>query len=217
MKEKELFSRYGKLYTALIADIMDQYNYNNQSMEYTIRPLIEDAVLVGRAFTVLAVQTYEVPEKPYEKELEAIDKLQDGDVVVCTTNGEKVCGFWGELIATAAKVRGCNGAVMDGLTRDARALKKMNFPTFAKGFTPNDSKGRNLVIDYNCPIVCGGVKVRPQDLILADYEGIVVIPKGMEEKVLIKAEEKFNSENTVRSEIEFGKSMTEVFEKYKIL
>ena len=76
-------------------------------MEYTIRPLISDSIIVGRAVTVLAVQIYEIPKKPYEKEMEAIDSLRSGDVIVCTTNGEAICGFWGELIATSARARGC--------------------------------------------------------------------------------------------------------------
>lgn len=217
MEEKELFKRYKKLYTALIADIMDQLNYRNQSMEYTIRPLIPDSIIVGKAFTILSVQTYETPKKPYDKELEAIDKLKEGDVIVCTTNGETICGFWGELLATAAKVRGCNGTITDGLTRDARALIKMGFPTFAKGYSPNDSKGRNLVIDYNCLIVCGGIRVNPGDLIMADFEGIVVVPRDIEETVLLSAEKKFYGENIVRKELAKGKSIVEVFDKYKIL
>ena len=93
----------------------------------------------------------------------------------------------------------------------------MNFPVFARGFSPNDSKGRSLVVDYNCEIECSGVRVKPGDLIFADFEGIVVIPKGFEEEVLLAAEEKFYEENKVREELNSGKSVVKVFERYGIL
>ncbi len=217
MQDKEIFERFSKLYTALIADTLDGIGFRDQTMDFRIRPLYPEAIAVGRALTVLSAQYYKIPEDPYQKELAALDNVKEGEVFVATTNGELTSGFWGELMSTAAKAGGANGTITDGLTRDARQIIRMKYPVFARGHSACDSNGRSIVVDYNVPIVCGGVKVNPGDMVFADYEGIVVIPKGYEEEILLASEEKFYGENKVRSELAAGEKASVVFKKYGIL
>ncbi len=217
MKDDELIKRFSKLYSALIADNLDKLGLRDQTMDYRIRPVYPEALCIGRAVTLLSVQYYKIPENPYQVELEAIDNLKGGEVIIGTTNGELTAGFWGELMATGARARGAVGAVTDGLVRDPIKLTEMKYPTFARGYTPQDSNGRSIIIEYNVPIICGEVKVNPGDLVFADFEGIVIIPKGNEEKILYMSEEKLKGEDTVREELESGVKITEVFEKYHIL
>ena len=204
-------------YSALFADILDELGYPDQCMDYDIYPLNVDDVVCGKAFTCLATDVYEVPDKPYEMEFKTVDSLGLDDVLVATTTGSTCNGFFGELLTTAAIGHGAAGAVIDGLSRDTRAIRKLNFPLFLKGTHPADSKGRTNVIDYNCTIQCGGVTVRPGDIIFGDYDGIVVIPQEVAEECIEKALEKGQKENVVRDELLAGASAEEVWNKYHIL
>jgi len=217
MKEICIEELKEKLYSAVICDILDEFGYRNQAMNHYIRPLTPDFVAVGRAFTVLATDVYEVPAEPYKLELEAVDSVKKGEVIVAKCNGTNSCGFWGELLSTCVVRNGATGAIIDGLTRDSKRIIKMGFPVFARGTSPADSKGRSEVVAYQVPINCGGVFVNPGDFVFADLDGIVVIPKNMVDKVIAKALEKVSGENTVRKELRSGVSAKEVYDKYKIL
>lgn len=206
-----------RLYSAVICDILDEVGVRGGAMNHLIRPLVPDMVAVGRAFTMLATDVYEIPEQPYKLELEAVDAVRPGEVIVATTNGSVSSGFWGELLSTAAVGRGASGAVIDGLTRDSKRIMSMDFPVFVRGTSPYDSKGRTDVIAYQIPIVCGGVRVNPGDLVFADLDGIVVIPRELEQEVIKRALDKVNGENRVREELLAGVSAKEVFAKYHIL
>lgn len=98
-------------------------------------------------------------------------------VVVVSTGSSRRNAPWGELLSTAAVARGARGAIVDGLVRDVRRIQEMRFPLFAAGFKPVDSKGRARVTAYGVPVECGGVLVRPGDLIFADLDGVGARPE----------------------------------------
>lgn len=207
-----------KLYSAVLSDILDEVlGVKNHVMHHSIQPIDPKMVVMGRAFTILATDVYEVPENPYELEIEAVDSTSKGEVIVATSNGSNSSGFWGELLSTGAKGHGCRGAIIDGLTRDKKMIMKMDFPLFVKGSSPHDSKGRTEVIAYQVPIICGGVLVKPGDLVFGDLDGITVVPKEVEDEVIKKALEKVSAENTVRGELLEGASVREVFDRYHVL
>ena len=160
---------------------------------------------------------YEIPEKPYEKELVALDEVKAGEVIAVSTNFSKRTCFWGELLTTLAVRKGCRGAVMDSYTRDTAKILKIGFPLFTTGFSPVDSKGRSEVIDYDCHIEISTVSINPGDIIFGDIDGVVIIPKDSAVEVVNKAFEKIHGENKVREELLAGKSVSEVYNKYKIL
>jgi 4-hydroxy-4-methyl-2-oxoglutarate aldolase len=93
----------------------------------------------------------------------------------------------------------------------------MDFPVYYSGIRPLDSKGRGLVTAYDVPVQCGDVLVNPGDLIFADFDGIVVIPKAIEKEVTQKAREKVHAENLSRGELLQGKTLREVYDKYQAL
>jgi regulator of RNase E activity RraA len=206
-----------KLYTAVIADILDSLGVRNSLVDPEIRPLSPDAVVFGPALTVQAVEVCEVKEEPYEKEIGAVDSLQEGQVLVASVRCSRPVGFWGELLSTGAVARGASGVIIDGMTRDAQRIIEMKFPVFARGISGYDSKGRSEVIGYGMPIVCGGVEVNPGDFIFGDYDGVAVIPAKYTAQVIEQALEKVRGENSVRSELIKGKSVKEVYERFKIL
>ena len=96
-------------------------------------------------------------------------------------------------------------------------LIKMDFPTFAWGASPIDTTGRVRVVDYNLPIVIGGVKIFPGNLLFADLDGIVVIPQDSEKEVIKEVIKRITTENVVRKELAEGRKMSEVWKKYHVL
>ena len=220
MNDRELFSWIREnLYVAAVCDILDELGYRNQAMHQRLRPLDENCcTIVGRVRTLRWMETdYVVEENPYGKEIEIMDSLRENDVVVHSTDSGGTNAPWGELMSTVAKVHGAVGCICDSQIRDCVKIKAMKFPVFYAGIRPLDSKGRGWVVDYDVPVRSGGVLVNPGELIFADFDGIVVIPKEAEEKVFELAKEKVSAENVSRKELLEGKTLAEVYAKYGAL
>jgi 4-hydroxy-4-methyl-2-oxoglutarate aldolase len=218
----ELFGFFNRhLYVAAVCDILDEIGYRNQAMHQRLRPLLTDiraCGFIGRAKTFDWLETDAIiEENPYGLEIEAMDSLKSGDVVVHSTDVNGTNAPWGELMSTISKRKGVAGCVCDSQVRDCVKIIEMGFPVYYAGIRPLDSKGRGLVVGYDKPVMCGNVLVHPGDLIFADFDGIVVIPKGLEQKVYELAKEKVNNENLSRRELLQGSSLREVYDKYKSL
>ena len=165
--------------SAVLCDALDALGFRCQALSYRTRPLFRAARLVGRARTLASYRVDQIPEKPYEKELEALDTLLPDDVIVLATNGDLSAAVWGELLSVAAAAKGAKGAVLDGLTRDAARIGEMQFPVFAQGVSSYDSCGRSEVTAYDIPVECDGVLVNPGDIVFGDFDGVVVIPNNI--------------------------------------
>jgi 4-hydroxy-4-methyl-2-oxoglutarate aldolase len=216
--ELQLFARIeSTLYTAVVADSLDELGYHDQALRETLRPLAAACCFAGWARTISYVDMYHVPDEPYALEIESLDSILPGEVVVVSTAESKRNAPWGELLSTAARARGARGAVIDGLVRDVRKIEALGFPVFAAGIKPVDSKGRGIVLDYNRPVVCGGVRVSPLDLVFADYDGVVVIPAEVVPNAVALAAEKVTRENHTREELFRGAYLRDVYAKYGVL
>lgn len=220
--DSELFRFFQEhLYVAAVCDILDELGYRNQAMHQRLRPLLTDIKacgFIGRARTFNWIETNTVIEdNPYGLEIEAMDSLTRGDVVIHSTDTNGTNAPWGELMSTLSKNKGVAGCVCDSQIRDCVKIIEMGFPVYYAGIRPLDSKGRGLVIGYDTPVMCGDVLVHPGDLIFADFDGIVVVPKGLEEEVYQLAKEKVHSENLSRKELLEGFTLREVYDKYKSL
>lgn len=216
--DTELFDMMEEqLYAAVISDALDAAGFRVQALSHTIRPLLPETVVVGRAMPVLCLDVYEVPDEPYQQEIAAVDSLKRDDVLVCSTNGSTRICFWGELLSTAAQARGARGAVIDGFIRDVRKIMEIRFPIFTTGISPVDSNGRGDVVAYNVPIECGGVLVNPGDIVFGDADGVVVIPQAVETEIIAAALEKVHGENRTRDALREGATLREVYDKYGIL
>jgi 4-hydroxy-4-methyl-2-oxoglutarate aldolase len=216
-RDLELLGRLEGLHPAAVADCLDRLGLRRQVMSPHIRPLFPEAKLAGYASTVHCVEVDEVPADQaqwYRGELAAVDALGPGDVmVVSTCRGS----YWGELLATASRQRGAHGVVLDAYTRDTLALIEMRFPTFAAGIHCADSLGRIDVDAVGVRIECGGVAVEPGDLVLADHDGVVVIPGVRAEEVVLLAEEKVADETVVRGKLAEGMPVDEAFRTYGVI
>jgi 4-hydroxy-4-methyl-2-oxoglutarate aldolase len=209
------------LYVAVVCDILDALGYRNQAMHQRLRPLLPDRTncgFVGRARTFRWMETDHVPESdPYGIELEAVDSLRSGDVVVHSTDYAGTNAPWGELMSTVAKRNGAAGCVCDSQIRDCNRIIEMGFPVYYAGIRPLDSLGRGTLMTYDVPIHCGDVLVKPGNLVFADFDGIVVVPNEVEGAVLLRSQEKVDKENLSRKELLEGKSLREVYQKYGVL
>jgi regulator of RNase E activity RraA len=149
----------------VLSDCLDAASHRAQAMQARIRPLDETLTLCGRARTALYMDVYEAPpgENPYELEIALVDDLKPGEVPVFACGASGRIAPWGELLSTAARARGAAGVVMDGLTRDVRAIRNMKFPVFAAGIGPLDSKDRGKVMAIDAPVEMAGVQVSRGD------------------------------------------------------
>ena len=207
------------LYVPAVCDILDSLGYHQQAMHQRLRPLDpENCIIVGRARTFRWMETdYVVEEDPYGLEIDAMDSLKAGDVAVHSTDAGLTNAPWGELMSTVAKRNGAVGCVCDSLIRDCQKIIKMGFPIFHAGIRPLDSKGRGRVMAYDVPVRCGDVLVKPGELVFADFDGIVVIPREVEEDVMRLAKEKVGKENASRAALLKGQTLREVYDRFGVL
>jgi len=205
------------LYAAVLSDVLDGFGFRDQAMTADIRPVFPGAVLVGRAHTLLSSDVYHVPDDPYDMEIAAIDSVPPNHVVVAATNGSSRTCVWGELLSTVTRARGGRGAVIDGHTRDVRQIERMGFPVFSTGTRPVDSLGRGRIVSYAEPVVCGGVLVHEGDIVFADVDGVVVVPRAVEDEVICRAREKVAGENAMRARLLEGKTLREAYDEFGFL
>jgi len=210
-----------RLHVPVLCDILDALGYRRQALHPRLRPLLPDVRrcgFVGRARTLRWMETdYVVEDDPYGLEIEAMDSIKPGDVVVHSTDLGCRCAPWGELMATIARRNGAVGCVCDGGIRDCPRLIQMGFPVYYTAINPLDSKGRGRMMAFDVPIRCGEILVQPGELVCADYDGIVVVPKEVENKVLKLAQEKVAGESRARQDLLAGKTLREVYDTYHIL
>ncbi len=209
------------LHVAAICDVLDDLGYRQQAMHQRLRPLLPDPQhcgFVGRARTLRWMETdYVVEDDPYGLELDFMDSLGPGDVVIHSTDYSGTNAPWGELMTTIARRNGAVGCVADSQIRDTVQIMAMGFPVYYAGIRPLDSKGRARVMAYDVPVRCGEVLVYPGDWVAADYDGIVVIPQAVVGEALTRARAKIGKESLTRRDLLAGKSLREVYNTYGVL
>jgi len=162
-----------------------------------IRPIHPEARMCGTAITVLLQ-----PGDNWMLHV-AAEQIQPGDVVVAACTADSTDGFFGDLLATSFKARGCKGLVIDGGVRDVRDLIAMDFPVFSRAI---HSKGTIKATpgSVNVPVVCAGALVQPGDVVLADIDGVVVVPAQLAARVADAAEAREANEAGKRARFAAG-------------
>ncbi len=205
-----------KLYTAVVGDVLDRMGRNQQFLPPTLSPLIPTARIAGRAMPVLVNDVYGPPQKPFGLLTEALDQLEKDEIYISSSITQPVAQ-WGEILTATAQQRGAVGAVVHGYYRDTRQILERQFPVWGFGPYGADSFIRSSVSDFRVPIMIGPVTITPGDLIVADVDGVVVIPQDVEDEVIRIALDKVSAENTVCQEIDNGGSATAAFAKHGVL
>lgn len=205
------------LYSAVLCDALDAAGFPNQSPHAPLQNLTTSGLFAGRCRTTLWADMFHPDPQPYALELQAVDSCQPDDVFIAAAGGSMRSGVWGELLTTAVLNGGCVGAIVDGAVRDLRRIRELRFPVLARGTCLYDSRDRQRVIDRDVPVQIGGVRFHPGDLVVADDDGVVVVPQSVETEVLRLAWEKVHAENQVRDAIRNGMKAVAAYDRYGVL
>ncbi len=170
-------------------------------------------VMVGRAFPTIICDVYGEQEKPLGLLPEAVDHIKEDEIYI-VTGGDRRCSYFGEIMTATIRKNGGVGAVINGYMRDTRQVLEQNFPVFCMGRDAQGSLYRNLVIRYGCPVEIGNIKINPGDLIFGDIDGVVVIPREIEEHAVSITLQKVRGEKDTRAAIEKGMSAVDAIENF---
>jgi regulator of RNase E activity RraA len=213
----ELCARYRKLYLPAVADAIYREGGTEQVLPSTLRPLFPDQRVVGFAVTVVGTAidqcSWEEGVGRIESYLRVFDTLQPDDVLV-SVNGDSPVGHFGELTGNAARHRGCAGVILDGNLRDVEGLRAIGLQVFYRDLSPLNAIGRWEMAASNVPVRIGQVEVHPGDLVFAEFDGILVIPRAEAESVLAAAEAVVTGEQRVRADMRSGASPADGLAKH---
>lgn len=210
-KDFALLDEYAKLYTPAISDAVDKLCLPSCFMDMGIKSMWHGARFVGYAGTVEFVP---VPEQLDESQLvqgmEMIDAIQKGTAVVMTMHNVFTAAAWGQVTSMIAQSAGCVGTVVDGPVRDLARVSDIKYPVFARGTVPSSIRGRFKPGKVNEPVLCGGVLVEAEDLIMADISGVVVVKQKDIEKVLEVAKEIISADTWWEEQLAKGRKPAEI-------
>lgn len=215
---EEIGRRYLRLYTPLIYDAMESIGLTGRAMESGVYPLAPDMKVAGPAFPVRRTSTPATDAFTHNIRLGLMKSMTKGCILLSDVQGNKNCGQFGEITATAMRAAGCAGAVIDGSTRDSGHLIKMGFPTLCRWRSPVEGLGRSVITEYMIPVFVNGVdgqlRVDPGDYIFGDLDGVVIVPQEKTIEVLEIAEGWFESEKKSRAAMAAGEDPFEVYNRF---
>ena len=199
---------------ASVADAIEQLYQQRAYMSHDMRPVITTK-FAGPAFTVmLKKEEHKEGAAASQGMLDAIDAAPPGSVyVMVLEDGLDTAGIGG-LMATAMKYRGFAGAVIDASVRDTPQIRKLQFPVFSRGIAPSTSVNHYRFVGMNIPVKCAGVMVNPNDIIVADEDGVAVVPRAKAEEVLKRAQDLDDTEHRMLPFIEKFKGIKEAVAKF---
>ena len=209
ISEEELCTRYEKLYTGAVNDVLREATFMDQALPVNILPLKFEMASCGIAYTI---RSNPDPTVGGEMEIRAkmLDEMPRNSCIVWDAGSEVEAAHWGEVMTASAIVRGARCAVVNGGLRDTRQVLAQNFPVFYRYRSSNGSLGRTKITGYNIPVRIGKVYIKPGDVIFGDIDGVVVVPRAIAYDVLVRAEEIKSNEKEMRGWVHEGFSAIEM-------
>jgi 4-hydroxy-4-methyl-2-oxoglutarate aldolase len=205
----EMRARYLKLFTGAVNDVLRfKYQMRSSALPSDFRPLRDEMVLAGRAFTIKGGPDV-TTEGEFEMRAEMLEALHEDSIVVWDCTDDRVTAQWGEVMTMAALRAGCRGAVVNGV-RDTRGILRQGFPVFHKYRCSTGMLGRFRMYHYQKPILMGELVVHPGDWIFGDIDGVLAIPLGIAYNVLVAAEQILSKEIEIKDWVRQGVRPTEV-------
>jgi 4-hydroxy-4-methyl-2-oxoglutarate aldolase len=209
---KHLLARYEQLYTGAISDVLREFCLLDQALPGHLRPLRDSDVVAGIAFTVKSAPNVKITgEMTFRTKM--LDEMAPDSFVVWDTSGDEKATLWGGVMTATAYGKGIRAACIDGGIRDTRQILEKPFPVYYKYRIPNGSLGRCLITHYQIPIKIGDVTIKPGDVIFADCDGVVCVPRDIAYDVLLRAEEILANEKKIFGWVAEGKSIHEITDK----
>ena len=211
---QSLIEAFKLVEVASVADAIEQLYGQRAHMSHDMRPVFTTK-FAGPAVTVqLKKEEHKDGAPASQGMLDAIDGAVPGSVyVIVVPDGLDIAGIGG-LMATAMKSRHLAGAIIDGAVRDVPQIKRIQFPVYSRGVSPATSINHYRFVAANVPVTCAGVKVNPEDIIVADEDGVAVVPRAKAAEVLKKAQELDDTEHRMYPFIEKFKSIREAVSKF---
>ena len=208
MERVELCARYRALYMPAVCDALYELGLPELVLPTTLRPLFPEQRIAGVAFTVqgAAIEPrigWEPGIERIRSYLEVFERLEPDSLLV-HVNGASPVGHFGELTANSAKQHGCAGCILDGNLRDIEGLREIGFQVFYRDLSPLNAIGRWEMLHCQQPVEIGGVTIHPGDVVIGEFDGVLVVPAADAERVLLKAEEIVAAEGRVRAEMRAG-------------
>lgn len=203
--------RLEKLSTTNLSDALDKVGIRGAVIG--IRPLFDKPKVIGSVVTI-KITAAGMEKSKHHLGIEAIASAQNGDVIAIDNHGDTQNNCWGEILSCAAKMKGISGVIIDGAARDIDICEELDFPIFARAVVPITARGRIMQEDFNCIIRLGDVQVRPDDVLVGDINGVVVIPPERIDEVLTEAEKLVEKEESMKKDILSGLDILEVDKKY---
>jgi regulator of RNase E activity RraA len=210
----EISGRYRRLYTGVVADILDTKGIRNHSLPPSIRPLKDHMKVAGPAFTCLGMQTGDIKSDDTAMLIKMLEAVTPHCVVVLCASGDRSSSHWGEIMTLSARQRGCTGAVVDGGVRDTPFILKLSFPVFTDFYMPASSISRWELKEFQGITKVGEVSVYPGDYVFGDRDGVVIIPQTLTEEVLVESEKAVQREQKMRQALRKGMPIDEVNKKF---
>ena len=208
-----MIDAYRHVEVASVSDAMEQLLHEKRYMSHHMQSIFP-AKFAGPALTVKLVKEENHDPHALDGMLKAIDSGTPGTVFVMTVeDGADIAGMGG-LMGTAMMSRDFSGAVIDGGVRDLPQLKKIGFPVYALGPVPSTSVGHYRFASMNATMICDGVTVSPGDIVAADQDGVVVVPRQRAVEILVLAQKLDNSEHSMYSFIEKYRSIEEAVKQF---
>lgn len=215
--ERDRSERLRQLYTGVVADILDDLGYRSQCLPADIRPLDRTTKVAGPVYTVRGRARHaDDGVDPRYRQMEMLENIFPGSVVVIDPGDESTAAHWGELMSNVAQQRGATGTVIAGGLRDSQQILDIGYPVFCRYHSPLTAVWRWEITDFNVPLQIGRVAVRPGDLVLGDIDGILIVPAAIADQVIEKAEDVKRKETVVRERLQHGGDIRTLFEQYKV-
>lgn len=214
MSDDSLFAVLRKVTTDSLAGVLLKKGLRNQWVKGPVPLSPDQPRTVGRAFTLRFVPVREDVPGAHEKKLpvnrDAVEMMPEGCIAIADARGELGAATFGDVVVFRMVHRNVTGIVTDGAVRDKAGLIASGMPIWSAGITSPPPAARLMLIDVQQPIACGGVAVFPNDIIVADTDGVIVIPAGMAEQVAIEGAEQERLDEWQLSEVKRGVALPDI-------
>ena len=201
--------------SGMVYDVLRDLGHTHCVLPPTIRPIADDQVVAGEVFTISGhkVVTADIEETTMAWSA-VLSRAPVDSVVVCQPHDAALAHF-NEMSAETFDYRGVRGYIVDGGCRDVQCIKQLGFPVWCKYFAPVDFAGRWVADVFGEPINIGGIGIRTGDYVVADFDGVVVIPRNLIQEVLESVESKLRSQTQFRKSVVDGSDPQQMFTRYQ--